>query len=132
MSDIEIDREGQPYGIYLLWFMRGVGVIWLAKGIIHWCLILGIGHADPARFLELPVLTQSAVIFFAVFDLVAAVGLWMASAWGGVIWLIAAGAHFAILVFKPEIFGRQYALMATITVLIFVYVALAYLAARVK
>jgi len=132
MSDIEIDREGHPYGIYLLWFMRGVAVLWLAKGVIHWCLILGIGHSDPDRFLELPVLTQSAVIFFAVFDLVAAVGLWMTSAWGGVIWLIAAGSHFAILLLKPEIFGRQYALMATIVVLVAAYIGLAYFASREK
>jgi hypothetical protein len=132
MSDIELDRDGQPYGVYLLWFMRAVAVLWLAKGVIHWCLILGIGHADPARFLGLPTLTQSAVIFFAVFDLVAAVGLWMAATWGGVIWLIAAAAHFLIVVFRPEIFGRQYAMMTTIGVLVVLYVGLAYLASREK
>ena len=132
MSDIELDHGGPPYGAYLLWFMRAVAVLWLAKGVIHWCLILGIGQTDPARFLALPVLTQSAVIFFAVFDLVAAVGLWMASTWGGVIWLIAAGSHLLIILFRPEIFGRQYAMMTTIGVLIVMYIGLAYFASRTQ
>jgi uncharacterized membrane protein (DUF2068 family) len=130
MSDIEFDRDGPPYGAYLLWFMRAVAILWMAKGVIHWCLILGIGHADPDRFLTMPALTQTAVIFFAVFDLVAAVGLWMAATWGGVIWLISAGSYFVISLFRPEIFGRQYAMMTTIAVLIVLYVGLAYFASR--
>jgi uncharacterized membrane protein (DUF2068 family) len=36
-------------------------------------------------FDNLPPLRIAAVIYFAVFDLVAAVGLWMAAPWGGVI-----------------------------------------------
>ena len=63
-------------------------------------------------------------------DLVAAVGLWMAATWGGVIWLIASGSYFVISLFRPEIFGRQYAMMTTIGVLIVLYVGLAFLASR--
>ena len=37
----------------------------------------------------------AAVVFFAVIDLVAAVGLWLAAAWGGVVWLVAVAAQLA-------------------------------------
>ena len=36
---------------------------------------------------------QATIIYFAVIDLMAAVGLWMASTWGGVLWLLAVMSH---------------------------------------
>jgi hypothetical protein len=41
--------------------------------------------ASEPLFDNLPPLRIAAVIYFAVFDLVAAVGLWLATPWGGVI-----------------------------------------------
>ena len=39
---------------------------------------------------------QATTIFFAVIDLVAAIGLWLTAAWGGVVWLIAAGSQLML------------------------------------
>ena len=50
---------------------------------------------------------QAATIFFAVIDLVAAVGLWLAAAWGGVVWLTAAISMAAIELFFPQVFGGR-------------------------
>ena len=38
----------------------------------------------------LPRALQGAIVFFAAVDLLAAVGLWLAAPWGGVLWLLCA------------------------------------------
>lgn len=130
MSDTEQEGSGPPYGEYLVWFLRAVAVLWLAKGLMHWSVVIGLGEGRDTRFLEMSVLTQSITVFFAVFDLVAAVGLWMAAAWGGVIWLIAAMAHLLINIFMPYVFGRQISFVSVIVVLMLVYLYLTFMAAR--
>src|SRR5438045_748752 len=73
---------------------------------------------------------QSACVVVAVFGVVAAVGLWMAAAWGGVIWLLAAAGYVLLEVLNPDIFGRQFMFMAVICVLILVYFFLMFMASR--
>ena len=46
-------------------------------------------------------------MFFAVIDLVAAVGLWLAAAWGAVIWLTAVASMVAVEIFFPQVFGGE-------------------------
>ena len=41
-------------------------------------------------------------MFFAVFDLVAAVGLWLAAPWGAVVWLTPSVSMAAVEVFFPQ------------------------------
>jgi hypothetical protein len=67
-------------------------VVWIAKGLFAWTIVLGINHSAP-DLLELPVVMQGLVGFFAVADLMAAVGLWLAAPWGGVLWLICAATE---------------------------------------
>ena len=50
---------------------------------------------------------QTATIFFAVIDLVAAVGLWLAAAWGAVVWLTAAVSMAAVEVLFPQVYGGR-------------------------
>jgi hypothetical protein len=130
ISDGEDDDARLPYGEYLLWFMRAVAVLWLAKGLMHWSLVIGLGEGQDTRFLAMPPVTQTATVFFAIFDLVAAVGLWMAAAWGGVIWLIAALGHMFLNLFMPQVFGRQLSFVSIIVVLVAIYLGLTYMAAR--
>jgi len=67
----------------LVWFMRTMAVVWISKGLFAWTIALGVDR-NLADFLELPVVTQGMIGFFAVTDLMAAVGLWLAAPWGGV------------------------------------------------
>ena len=48
---------------------------------------------------------RAATVFFAVIDLVAAVGLWLAAAWGAVIWLMSVASMMALEIFFPQVFG---------------------------
>lgn len=130
MDDAQDEGAGTPYGEYLVWFMRAVAVLWLAKGLMHWSMVIGLGEGRDTLFLEMPPATQAATVFFAVLDLVAAVGLWMAAAWGGVIWLIAALSHLLIDVVKPEVFGSQIPFMGVIVALAVVYLFLTFMASR--
>ena len=43
---------------------------------------------------------QATIVFFACFDLLAAVGLWLAAPWGGAIWLLCAVVEVGLAV--PE------------------------------
>jgi hypothetical protein len=76
----------------LVWFMRTMAVVWITKGLFAWTVVLGINHA-VADFLELPPVMRGMIGFFAVADLMAAVGLWLAAPWGGVLWLICAASE---------------------------------------
>src|ERR1700691_4322946 len=68
--------------LMLVWFMRTMAVVWIAKGLFAWTIVLGVNRV-VADLLELPVLMQAMVSFFAVADLMAAVGLWLAGPRGG-------------------------------------------------
>ena len=50
---------------------------------------------------------RPATVFFAVIDLVAAVGLWLAAAWGAVVWLTACVSMAAVEVFFPQVYGGR-------------------------
>jgi hypothetical protein len=78
--------------LMLVWFMRTMAVVWIAKGLFAWTIVLGV-NPSVAELLELPVMMQAMIGFFAVADLMAAVGLWLAAPWGGVLWLICAATE---------------------------------------
>ena len=71
-----------------------------------------------------------AVIFFAVLDLVAGVGLWLATPWGGVLWLLIASAQIFLTLSMPGFFVGGYWLIGVNAVLIAMYFALTFEAGR--
>ncbi len=90
----------------LVWFLRAMATISLLKGLYHWALVTGFaGPSDGFEFQPLP--WQTATVFFAVIDLVAAVGLWLTAAWGAVVWLTAAVSMAAVEVLFPQVYGGR-------------------------
>jgi Family of unknown function (DUF6163) len=88
----------------LVFFLRLMAAISLLKGLYHWSRITGIGVADNDMFGLHSIAWQAATVFFAVIDLVAAVGLWLAAAWGAVIWLTSVASMLAVEIFFPQVF----------------------------
>ena len=102
------EHEGEPsVGLWtrrLVLFLRVMAGISMLKGLYHWSRVCGIGVADNDTFAVHSIAWQTATVFFAVIDLVAAVGLWLAAAWGAVIWLTAVASMLAVEIFFPRVF----------------------------
>ena len=71
-------------------------------------------------------------MFFAVLDLVAAVGLWLAAAWGAVLWLASVVSMASVEVFFPQIYGGSLFVVLAETTLLCTYLFLAIAAARTR
>jgi uncharacterized membrane protein (DUF2068 family) len=82
-----------------------MAAISMIKGLYHWAQVCGIGFGEVVPFETRSIAWQTATVFFAVIDLVAAVGLWLAAAWGAVIWLTAVASMLAVEIFFPQVFG---------------------------
>ncbi len=92
----------------LVLFLRVMAGLSMIKGLYHWSRVCGIGVEAPDYFEAHSIAWQVATVFFAVIDLVAAVGLWLAAAWGAVIWLTAVASMLAVEIFFPQVYGRGF------------------------
>lgn len=119
--------DGPRWNGVLVNFMRIVAAIWLVKGLLAWAVILGV----TAALQSFDVRTtgfQAAMIYFAIIDLLAAVGLWLASSWGGVLWILAVMSHLILAVFFPRFVSNGSLLIAGFILLITTYLTLSWLA----
>jgi hypothetical protein len=114
----------------LVLFLRVMAVLSLIKGLYHWSIVCGIGDGPDASFETAPTPWQAATVFFAVIDLVAAVGLWLTAAWGAVVWLTAAISMVAVQILFPNIYGGSLTPVFVELGLLSVYLWLALQAAR--
>ena len=69
-------------------------------------------------------------MFFAVLDLVAAVGLWLAAAWGAVVWLSSVVSMAVVELFFPRVFGGSFVVVIVEMALLGIYLWLAIVSAR--
>jgi len=114
----------------LVLFLRVMAVLALLKGLYHWAEVVGILGAADGGFENRPLPWQTATAFFAVIDLVAAVGLWLTAAWGAVVWLTAVVSMAAVEVLFPHIYGGRMTVVAIQALMLFAYLGLAVMAAR--
>ena len=89
----------------LVLFLRVMAGVSMLKGLYHWSWLCGVGVDRNELFQLHSIAWQTATVFFAVIDLVAAVGLWLAAAWGAVIWLMSIASMLAVDMFFPQVFG---------------------------
>ena len=122
-------REGR-WTERLVLFLRVMAALSMLKGLYHWAQVCGIfaGPDDGFDARSLP--WQTATVFFAVFDLVAAVGLWLAAPWGAVVWLTSVISMAAVELLFPQIFSGSIWLIAMELILLGTYLGLALMAAR--
>ena len=98
--------ERTRLGLALMLFMRITAAVWLVQGLMQWGTVLGTGVGGSSPFSALTPAAMGAAVFFAVVDFIAAVGLWLAAPWGGVIWLVAVGAQLIVLIVMPSFFDH--------------------------
>jgi uncharacterized protein DUF6163 len=115
---------------YLVLFLRVMAAVSLVKGLYHWSQICSIG-ATPEQVFEVQSMAwRSVTVFFAVIDLVAAVGLWLAAPWGAVVWLTSTVSMAMVELFFPGVYGGSAFVVLTEVGLLGVYLWLAIISAR--
>lgn len=119
--------EELRWNTVLVWFMRGLSIVWLLKGLAAWMVILGV-WSGLAPFEGGTMGYQAGLVYFAVIDLVAAVGLWLTSTWGGVLWLLAVMSHLILAVFFPRFVQNSALLIALFIFGIMLYLTISWLA----
>jgi len=115
---------------YLVLFLRIMAALSLAKGLYHWAAVCGIVGSADGGFEAHTVAWQTATVFFAVIDLVAAVGLWLAAPWGAVMWLTSVVSMAMVEAFFPQVYGGSLFVILVEVTLLCVYLWLAIFAAR--
>lgn len=122
--------EGAPssetWTLRLVMFLRVMAAVSMVKGLYHWSQVVGIMVTPGEGFEMHSIAWQSATVFFAVIDLVAAVGLWLAAAWGAVIWLTSVVSMIALDLFFPQVFqgGALFDFLEFGTLVIYLWFAL--------
>jgi hypothetical protein len=113
----------------LVLYLRAVAVISMLKGLYHWAAVCGI-IGEQGGFEAHSSSWQATTVFFAVIDLVAAVGLWLLAPWGAVVWLTSMVSMIVVHVFFDQVYGSDVAVIAGGLLMIVGYLALSVLAAR--
>jgi Family of unknown function (DUF6163) len=125
-GDEGMDDTLHRWSMTLVLFMRMIAVLWLVQGLIHWRTIL----SGTIPFDSLPSFEMGVVIFFAVFNLIAAVGLWMTTPWGGVLWIIAAVSHGVATIAVPHFLTGGRIVLAVDVALVVAYFVINWYAAQ--
>lgn len=111
----------------LVLFFRALALFQLAKGMVHWGLLISTAEQPDAPFAAE---FLAANVYFAVLDPVAGVGLWLTSSWGAVLWLLAAVSQIAVSIGFPEIFGPMWPLVIFEAIAIGFYILLTWKVAQ--
>ena len=114
------------WGLSLVIYMRVLAVLWLAQGLLQWRNILA---PEGPAIDAMASFEAATIIFFAITNLVAAVGLWLAVPWGGVLWLFAISAQMFLIGFVGMIEGGRL-ILALDVALIVAYFVLSWYAAQ--
>ena len=107
-----------------------MAVVSIAKGLYHWAQVTGFIGGEEEAFENQSMAWQTATVYFAVIELVAAVGLWLATPWGAVVWLTTVVSMAVIELMFPGIYGGSLTVVALEAVMLAAYLALAWMAAR--
>ena len=135
LAAIELRQSAQPEArsraaLLLMVFMRLTALLWLCEGLVQWnsVLVTTVDGRSGLVYLTTPAII--AVVFFGVIDLIAAVGLWLATPWGGVIWLVTAGAQLFVIVIMPGFYDHPVLTGLVAVALVGLYLALTWQVAR--
>src|SRR5213595_2335053 len=125
-----IDGDENVWTRRLVLFLRVMAVLSIAKGLYHWAQVTGFVGGEEEAFENQSMAWQTATIYFAVIELVAAVGLWLATPWGAVVWLTTVVSMAVIELMFPGIYGGSLSVVAFEAVMLAAYLGLAWMAAR--
>jgi uncharacterized protein DUF6163 len=130
LSTERIDGDENVWTRRLVVFLRIMAVLSILKGLYHWAQVTGFIGGEEEAFENQPMAWQAATVYFAVIELVAAVGLWLATPWGAVVWLTTVVSMAVIELMFPGIYGGSLLVVGGEAFMLAAYLALAWMAAR--
>ena len=130
ISSERIETDENLWTRRLVLFLRIMAVISVMKGLYHWAEVTGFIGTEEDAFENQPMAWQTATVYFAVIELVAAVGLWLATPWGAVVWLTTVVSMAVIELMFPAIYGGNLTVVVLESLMLGAYLALAWMAAR--
>src|ERR1700754_2778542 len=105
MSSERIEPDENVWTRRLVLFLRIMALVSILKGLYHWAQVTGFVGGEEEAFENQATAWQAATVYFAVIELVAAVGLWLATPWGAGVWLTTVGSMAGIQLMVPGIYG---------------------------
>ena len=105
ISSERIEPDENVWTRRLVLFLRIMAVVSIVKGLYHWAQVTGFVGGEEEAFENQSMAWQTATVYFAVIELVAAVGLWLATPWGAVVWLTTVVSMAVIELMFPGIYG---------------------------
>jgi hypothetical protein len=130
MTSERIDGDENSWTRRLVLFLRIMAVLSILKGLYHWAQVTGFIGGEEDVFENQPMAWQAATVYFAVIELVAAVGLWLATPWGAVVWLTTVVSMAVIELMFPGIYGGSLVVVGGEALMLAGYLVLAWMAAR--
>ena len=130
ISSERIETDENVWTRRLVLFLRIMAVLSIVKGLYHWSQVTGFIGGEEDAFENQPMAWQAATVYFAVIELVAAVGLWLATPWGAVVWLTTVVSMAVIELMFPGIYGGSLLVVGGEAFVLAAYLALAWMAAR--
>ena len=130
ISSERIESDDNKWTRRLVLFLRIMAVVSVIQGLYHWAEVTGFVGSEEEAFENQPIAWQSATVYFAVIELVAAVGLWLATPWGAVVWLTTVVSMAVIELMFPAIYGGSLLVVVLEAVALTAYLTLAWMAAR--
>ena len=110
-------------------YLRAMACVSMLKGLYHWAAVCGI-IGEEGGFEAHAQSWQATTVYFAIIDLVAAVGLWLMGPWGAVVWLTSTVSMIVVQVFFDQVYGTDIMVIGAGGAAIVAYLVLAALAAR--
>src|ERR1700677_3734664 len=132
ISSERIESDHNAWTRRLVFFLRIMGVLAVIKGLYHWAQVTGFIGGEDDAFENQPMAWQAATVYFAVIELVAAVGLWLATPWGAVVWLTTVVSMAVIELMFPGIYGGSLLVVVGEALIVAAYFVLALVVARVR
>src|SRR5258706_14366569 len=105
ISSERIETDDNVWTRRLVFFLRIMAVISVAKGLYHWAQVTGFIGGEEDAVENQPMAWQTATVYFAGIELVAAVGVWLATPWGAVVWLTTVVSMAGIELMFSGIYG---------------------------
>ena len=130
LASERIEPDENAWTRRLVLFLRVMAVLSILKGLYHWAQVTGFVGGEEEAFENQTMAWQTATIYFAVIELVAAVGLWLATPWGAVVWLTTVVSMAVIELMFPGIYGGSLLVVVVEALMLTGYLVLAWMAAR--